>query len=193
MDQPVFRPAYAGIGSRETPAEVQKLMHDLAVKLAARGMILRSGGATGADQAFLSGAIPTHSHKYHAVETYLPWANFEREELRRITFGSRSHVARTEPAPWTFPIAQQHHPRWAALSLAAQKLHARNVHQILGHQPLENGGFDVVKFVVCWTSDGEATGGTGQALRIAKAHGVEIRNLHDPEVREKAKAFVAGR
>lgn len=189
--QPVFRPAYAGIGSRETPADVQKLMHDIAVTMARRGWILRQGGANGADQAFLSGAIDLHRNEHHCVETYLPWPGYEKEALSWLTVGAANHVARAEPAPWTFPIAAQHHPRWAALKPGAQKLHARNVHQILGFQPVGDY-YDLVRFVCCWTKDGEATGGTGQALRIAKAYGVEIRNLFDPETRARAEALVEG-
>lgn len=36
------------------------------------------------------------------------------------------------------------------------------------------------KFVVCWTADGKASGGTGQALRVASAYDVPIFNLFDP-------------
>lgn len=47
-----------------------------------------------------------------------------------------------------------------------------------------------VKFVACWTPGGEVVGGTGHALRVAKAHGVPIRNLGDPSVMERARAWV---
>lgn len=46
---------YAGIGSRETPAEVCKVMIDYAAHLARKGWLLRSGGAKGADTAFETG------------------------------------------------------------------------------------------------------------------------------------------
>ena len=38
-------------------------------------------------------------------------------------------------------------------------------------------------FVLCWTEDGEASGGTGQAMRIAAAHGVPVYNLQRPRER----------
>lgn len=40
-----------------------------------------------------------------------------------------------------------------------------------------------VNFVVCWTSDGKASGGTGQALRIAAdpAYAIPVFNLFDPK------------
>jgi hypothetical protein len=193
MTQPVFRPAYAGIGSRETPDDVLDLMSEVAAVLAHQGYILRSGGAPGADQAFLAGAISVHTHRYQAVETYLPWESFEREALNAIAGGSRSHIARTDPAKWTIPIAKMHHPRFASLTQGAMKLQARNVHQVLGSLEYLRDGkivFDRSKFVLCWTKDGGPTGGTGQAIRIAQAYGVEVRNLHDSATRERVEAFL---
>lgn len=46
---------YTGIGSRETPYEIQDLMKRIAFKLAENGWLLRSGGAEGADTAFENG------------------------------------------------------------------------------------------------------------------------------------------
>lgn len=43
---------YTGVGSRETPEEILKVMEDLAFNLRETGWILRSGGAEGADTAF---------------------------------------------------------------------------------------------------------------------------------------------
>jgi hypothetical protein len=53
------------------------------------------------------------------------------------------------------------------------------------------------KFVICWTPDGaqtettQATGGTGQAIRIAVACGVPVFNLARTDTLERLKAFVA--
>lgn len=46
---------YTGIGSRETPQEIQNLMFKIAQKLDSK-YILRSGGADGADLAFEKGS-----------------------------------------------------------------------------------------------------------------------------------------
>lgn len=43
---------YTGIGSRQTPKDILKLMEDIAFKLAQKGYILRSGAAGGADTAW---------------------------------------------------------------------------------------------------------------------------------------------
>jgi O-acetyl-ADP-ribose deacetylase (regulator of RNase III) len=39
------------------------------------------------------------------------------------------------------------------------------------------------RFVIAWTSDGQDTGGTGQAIRIADSLGIPVLNLHDADVR----------
>ncbi|MBB6125422.1 DUF736 family protein [Sphingobium subterraneum] len=54
----------------------------------------------------------------------------------------------------------------------------RNVFQVLG--PVLDAPAD---FVLCWTADGEASGGTGQAIRIAAAHGVPVYNFQRPRER----------
>lgn len=69
-------------------------------------------------------------------------------------------------------LAKAHHPAWGRCSDYARKLHARNGLIILGSQLN-----DPVKFAVCWTKDGQATGGTGQALRLCAARGIPVFNL----------------
>lgn len=73
---------------------------------------------------------------------------------------------------WFFHAAQ-FHPAWSKCSDNAKALHARNSAIILG--PFLN---DPVDFVICWTKDGEASGGTGQGLRIADHLRIPIYNLH---------------
>jgi predicted Rossmann fold nucleotide-binding protein DprA/Smf involved in DNA uptake len=46
---------YAGIGSRETPDSVLENMKILATYLAKKGLVLRSGAASGAGSAFEEG------------------------------------------------------------------------------------------------------------------------------------------
>lgn len=154
---------YTGIGSRETPDDVIDTIHDLAWKLARGGWIVRSGGAPGADNAFWGGAA---LYDVGATEIYLPWKGFEGYEAHQ--------VARTEPQEEAYPIAEQFHPRWAYLKFGAKKLHARNVHQILGRDVTTPV---LPSFVVCWTKGGKLQGGTAQALRIAEHYEVPIFNL----------------
>lgn len=75
--------------------------------------------------------------------------------------------------PAWFTHASRYHPKWGKLNQHAKELHARNSAIVLGE------ALDApVNFIVCWTSDGKASGGTGQALRIADDLGIPVYNLH---------------
>ena len=50
---------YAGIGSRQTPPNVQNIMRQVAKELEKKGYKLRSGHAKGADLAFEQGVLFT--------------------------------------------------------------------------------------------------------------------------------------
>ena len=158
---------YSGIGARATPPEMLSLMTRAAFALLKRGYVLRSGHAIGADSAFERGAgrdaqifLPVPGWRGSASE-------FHPETLGAELWGR----ARA--------IAAAHHPAFAGLSAFVQALHTRNAFQVLGcslDSPAE--------FVLCWTADGEASGGTGQALRIAATYGVPVYNLQ--RARERA-------
>ena len=147
---------YAGIGSRETPPDVCVYMTELARWLSDwQGWRSRTGGAPGADQAIEAGDPKAC--------LYLPWDYFE---------GRRGHVFKGDMLHRAHCIASKHHPTWHKLGDGARKLHARNVGIMLG-KDLD----DPVKFVLCWTKDGKATGGTGQALRMATDMKIPVFNL----------------
>lgn len=148
---------YAGGGSRRTPPEVLALMERVALRLAELGFLLRTGGAEGADEAFLRGCLRGGGE----AEVYLPWPGFRRHKgtLQR-------------PLPEAFELAAQRHPAWERLSPSVQALMARNVHVLLGPN-LDTPA----RFFVCWTPGGETVGGTGHALRVALAHGIPVANL----------------
>jgi hypothetical protein len=148
--------SYAGIGSRETPADVLARMRDLASALGKLNIHLRTGGASGADDAFYRGCLTVHG--LHTL--FLPWKGFN------------NHKKGFLPTQACFDMAAKYHPAWDKLTRGGRALHARNCQQVLGM--MLN---DPVKFVVCWTSDGKASGGTGQALRIAEAHKIKVFNL----------------
>lgn len=77
-----------------------------------------------------------------------------------------------EERPDWHALAKKFHPAWKSCSPYARLLHARNGPIVLG----ENLD-DPVDMTVCWTRDGVATGGTGQALRIAEAYNIPVFNL----------------
>lgn len=172
--------AYAGIGSRQTPAEVLTLMTQIGRELAKNGWTLRSGGADGADWAFEHGAmLGMHPELLEPwPEIYLPWPHFNDRP---------SGPDVPEPQPEAYDIARRFHPAWDRCSRGAKALHARNVHQILGPDVTRP---TYSRFVVCWTRGAAGGGGTGQALRIAKHYDVPIFDLADERERERIASWL---
>jgi hypothetical protein len=145
---------YAGIGSRETPKDILKFFEKLGTFLAKNGLILRSGHAQGADITFENGCDKVNGEK----EIYLPWNGFEGSNSNLIVSNLKA-----------FKIAEEYHPYWHNLKQGAKSLQARNSHQVLGNN-LETPS----SFVICWTKNGKGSGGTGQAIRIAKAYDIPV-------------------
>jgi hypothetical protein len=162
---------YAGIGSRAIPPEELPFIQYLADALRRDGYVLRSGHATGVDQAFEAGAGA-------AAEVYLPWPKYEQGVAMSAGY------VKGEPSGAALIESSNHHPEWEACNKATRMLHARNAHIILGRH-LDTP----VKFVICWTPNAAAIGGTAQAIRIARAHGITVFNLADPATRERLERF----
>lgn len=161
---------YAGIGSRETPEDICLLMTNIAKRLEQTGLILRSGGADGADKAFAEG-VTEHANK----QIFLPWVGFNN--ALGTYLGSSMEEAEK--------IAKKFHPRWHKCSQGAKKLLTRNTFQILGADLKSPSDL-----VICWTKDGKNSGGTGQALRIADHYKIPVFNLHNPDnIKKIAKAL----
>lgn len=158
---------YAGIGSRETPRIQLAAMREIARHLAVfHGMVLRSGGADGADAAFERGCDEAGGLK----QIFLPWDGFNgrrKDRMRGVFAGV---------GPEAMKLAAQHHPAWGSCGRGARSLHARNGYQVLGPK-LDSP----VEFIVCWTKHAMGQGGTGQALRIAQARGITIYDLGSDE------------
>lgn len=159
---------YAGIGSRETPSEVLQNMTEVAKRLDRLGYTLYSGGADGADEAFERGATKKL--------IFLPWSGFCNKHV-----DGKNYVV----PPYNEEIVKQFHPAADKLKQGALKLMSRNSYQVLG--PDLNSPVD---FVVCWTKDGKASGGTGQAMRIAESRNIPIFNLKKPGALYELGRFV---
>ena len=157
---------YAGVGSRETPPDILEMMANFAYHMAGKQIILRSGHADGADKAFEMGCDLNYGRK----EIYLPWPGFNDSTSEFVG-----------PTNEAFTMASEHVPHWKNMrNHAARKLHARNMHQVLGY-----GLNSPVLFVMCWTQEGKLKGGTATAIRVAHARGIPVFNLglgFDPSV-----------
>lgn len=178
-------PTYTGIGSRSTPPDQLQRLRDLAAMLARAGYELRSGGADGADFACEEGCDLAGGAK----SIWLPWPGFQN---RRPDPAQRTFL----PHPRAFEMAAQLHPRWPMLTRGPRALHARNVHQVLGHTLS-----DPSELTLCWTADGaqsatdvnSRTGGTGTAIRLASQRGVPVFNLAREGAEEALLALLAQR
>lgn len=170
---------YCGIGSRSTPGMVIPRMVMYAKVFATLGLILRSGGADGADSAFEFGCDNSKGKK----EIYLPW---------RLFNGNQSSFYTVSPDALTM-ARDVYGSRWKFLSEGAKKLMARNMYQVLG-QTLDTP----VKFVLCWTKDGctdkdqrtRDTGGTGQAIACATMHNIPVFNLYNSGTEDMVLEFL---
>ena len=155
---------YAGIGSRQTPPEVLALMTRYARHMANKPedeaiWWLSSGGAQGADTAFQQG-VQT-STRPGRLEVWRP-----------------EHVK-----PLHLEHAARFHPAWDRCSDYARKLHARNSIIILGPE-LDRP----VQFIMCWTPGATISGGTGQALRIARELSIPVYNQANPCILDHLKS-----
>jgi len=166
---------YAGIGRRETPANVLAEMSNVATYLQGLGYTLYSGGAKGADTAFSNGVT---------------------DRTAKVIF-TASNALSDEKAK---TIAREVHPNPSALSDATINLMARNTYQVMGAD-LDSP----VDFVLAWTPNGETkasdrvyhgkgdpknTGGTGQAIAIASIKGIPVINLANPNWKAQLKEAI---
>lgn len=92
-----------------------------------------------------------------------------------------------EATPDAMRLSAQHHPAWERCGQFARDAHARNAHIVLG-QSLD----DPVRFVICWTPGASASGGTGQAIRIAKSVGIPVFDLADPSIESRVDSWLEG-
>lgn len=155
---------YAGIGSRETPQHVLQRFTLWSYYFSNTAHIkLRSGRAKGADTAFEIGCLHPSMMELFVAEN-----------------------ARNRP-DW-HNLAAQIHPAWDRCSDYERLLHARNGPIILGDN-LETP----VDFCCCWTKDGKASGGTGQALRICQLYNIPVFNWFYADAEDKLRSFLIQR
>ena len=157
---------YTGIGSREAPEDVLNLMKKIGFHLAKQGLILRSGGAPGSDEAFETGCNMAKGKK----EIFLPYDGFRHRYIKEdgVFIVPENLYTQAET------LAAFYHPGWHYMKDDFKCFHVRNVCQILGKDL--NTPTD---FVICYTPGATGSGGTGQAIRIAKSYHIHIIDLGD--------------
>lgn len=158
---------YTGVGSREVPPEIGKLITEIAVKLEELGFTLRSGFAPGSDTYF--------AKKVKNKEIFIPWKNFGEGIVPKET-------------EFAHNLLKEVHPAYDRLSQGALKLHLRNVNQVLGKNLNEPS-----QFLICWAkmdNQGIPIGGTRTAWMIAQKYGVPCFNLERKEDLERIEKLV---
>lgn len=175
-----------GIGSRETPPSDLRLLTAIGKKAEENGMRGRSGGAGGADLAFEKGFSDPKN-----IDVILPWKSFLPKGMtaadvtaylgrERPKYGPGAPVMLEGPyITKAREMAAEYHPAWDRCSDGAKSLHSRNMPQVLGMKL--DSPTDVV---IGWTVDGKATGGTGQAIRVAQDLGIPVANLKNADERK---------
>ena len=179
---------YTGVGSRQTPQDVLKLMEDAAFKLASKEYILRSGAAKGADTAFEDGAksyAEQVDERLTLGQIYIPWQSFTTyDEYYKDWYKVLDRLPKKAEA---YQIAYEVHPAWDKCSVGAKALHARNVFQVLGTH-LNNPS----SFLICWAKldkHGNISGGTATAWNLAKKYNVPSFNLYNEEDKQRLVNF----
>ncbi len=168
--------AFAGVGSRTITEKEEKLIERIARQLSKK-FVCYSGNAPGADQAFQRGSDGR-------CVLYLPWMGFESEAYPYI---NALDVFDLGKSPEGMQSVKDFHPN-PNLKYGAKMMMARNYHQIMGYKT-----YPKVSFVVfCADEDekGNVSGGTGQAVRIARAKGIPTINIRLPGWKEKLTALL---
>ena len=171
------RPAYAGVGSRETPQAVLETMKKLATELEAAGWRLHSGGADGADAAFQQGTTP------ESRTIYLPWKGYNDHQ------GADTVVLTNDQQTRAQAVVAGLHGAWQRCGRGARALHGRN-HAII-HGVGTGGRTESVSAVICWTPGGQVQGGTATAIKLARAAGLPVLNLAVATVEEVQQTMAA--
>lgn len=141
---------YTGVGSRKTPLNILDYMSKVATWLEQQGYILRTGDASGADEAFRDGC----TNKY----VYRPKDSTEKAK----------------------EIAARYHPAWHKCEAFSKLLHARNAFQVLGTDLNDPSDFLICwtqDGCEQHSTRSIKTGGTGTAISIASEYGIPVFNL----------------
>lgn len=171
---------YTGVGSRDVPEDIYKLLQALGRKLATQGYALRSGGAVGCDTAFYEGCKEAGGMS----TIFTPWEGFNNlygENIICLDDIPQNLIYRAE---WE---ARQVHPMFDKLTQGAKKLHTRNVFQVLGV-----GLGKPSDFLVCYApvQGNSVRGGTRTAVELAKVYNIPVYNVFDSRDRLRIELFV---
>ena len=169
-----------------------KLFYQVAFRCAELGIILRSGGADGADliaETAYRDAIYAGKAINSQVEIFIPWKSFQA--VRGVNNPLHHlHVVPSDPVliKQSEDMVRKTHPAPDRLSRGAMKLHSRNMNQVFGldlQTPIEAN--------ICWTENGDVVGGTRSAIVLCEQNNIPVFNLGRPDqdvVLEEIRQFL---
>ena len=151
-------------------------MEGIGTLLALLGYVLRSGHASGADEAFERGAASVNPTR---TEIYLPWKDFRKNDgIDGVNYFTLN------PKAFSFARSQlmdrEILPKFDKLNDDTKAFHARNVFQVYGMKLKKS---DFVVYCAERGPDGKVFGGTRTAVELAESLQVPTYNL-----RNKAEA-----
>jgi hypothetical protein len=106
LDKNITIRTMTGIGSRDTPRDVLDTMTNLMYELHKDGWILRSGGASGADDAFEKGILNyTGKIEEDYAEIFIPWNNFLGDDKNYPKKSSQGYIVNEIPKQLLYSIS----------------------------------------------------------------------------------------
>lgn len=182
-------PFYAGIGSRDTPPDVLADMEEVAFFLSFLGWGLSSGGADGADNAFLDGMMKSPACNPATMLRIFLVAEHWEKYRPNPALGFYNSLEFTETWEAAGQLSMAARGSWGGLKQTGINLHTRNAFQVF-HHTLRHP----VKQVVCWAkptgNKGKFEGGTNTAIQLALSHDIPVMNLYFDDVRERIRKFI---
>lgn len=176
---------YAGIGSRETPKELEIEIGNVGSYLSECGYILRSGNARGSDKWFSNGCDSVGGRS----EIILPFKGYGGGHKNEIIIQNKKLL---KQATEIMKSIKHKSYTWNAKNTP---YHRRNVFQILGvnlNTP--------VKFVICYTGTGAESendvismgenSGTSMAMVLADRLDIPVINMYNDGWVEKLDSLI---
>lgn len=165
---------YTGIGSRETPIDIQQLMTEIAMYLRAEGWTLRTGSGSRADKSY---QIAAGENK----EVYVPWDNFYPGQVGITSLTEES--SRMAHDIWKFreqkglvPTDGSISGKWEDLHPGTKAMLAKAMCMLLGKNL--NTPSDMV---ICWTPGAKIVGISSHVICLAVFKHIPVFNLAEYE------------
>lgn len=177
---------YTGVGSRNLTPSQLSLLEEIGKALASKGFTLRSGGADGTDIAFQKGACSVNPTK---TEIWIPWKTFNSLPLSQGSLSQANYVTisqeQTEKAgQWLCDTGIM--PWWSNCKQSVQKLHSRNVHQVVGNEDTSSAPLSKVCIYAAEEDENDnVKGGTRTAVMASRFLNIPTYNILIDEQKDK--------